>query len=82
MDGREVKGRERGRKVEIGREGGKEDEEVVKPWAGGSLPCTSGKDMWIVLGPARASWETSYLPVVGSLLERMRKLRIGQLFGS
>lgn len=43
MEGSEGEGEREGR-VEIGREGGKEDEEVVKPWAGGSPPCTSGKD--------------------------------------
>ena len=60
--------------MEIRREGGKEAEEVVKPWAVGSLPCTSGKDTglcWDLRLGFLGFWETSYLPVVRSLGERM-----------
>lgn len=46
----------------------------MKPWAVGSPPCTSGKDTglcWDLPLGFLGFWETSYLPVVRSLGERM-----------
>lgn len=56
MEG-EVKGREREGEGEGWKsgEGGKEDEEVVKPWAGGRRLAHLGRTRWIVLGPALTS---------------------------
>lgn len=65
MEGREEEGEREGRKME----------EVVKLRAGGSPPCTSGKDTvglcWDLCLGFLGLWKTSYLPVVRSLGERM-----------
>ena len=70
------------KRKERGREGcnsgggeGRKTEEVVKLGAGGSPPCTSGKDTgglcWDLCLGFLGFWETSYLPVVRRLGERM-----------